>query len=543
MSLEQLNSQENSTHGVVAAGGPETVAAGIAMLKKGGNAVDAAVAAAFASFIGEIGVVHLGGSGIAHIYDPQNGQSVVYDFFSNTPGLGRAESASADMDFAQITVDFGETTQDFHLGRAAVAVPGNIAGLCLMAEEYGRLALPTLLQPAIAMARDGVAIAPFQAQTCELLTPLYTHTAGMREIFLRDGRMIRAGERLYIPNLAETLTELAEQGAALARDGRLAQAIVADQTANNGLLTSWDLEHYQVRKLPSIHLPYREFEILLPPRSSTGGVLTAFTMKLLAQFSPGQLLRGSCVHLQLLYEVMAATSRARPYWDNRDEDMPVEEAVKQFLDEAFVSRFVEEIRDALESRKASGAAVEQKGPANTSHLSVIDGEGMTVSLTTTAGESAGYVVPGTGYIPNNMMGEEDLHPQGFHTRPAGRRIPTMMTPAIVLQNLHPRVVVGSGGSVRIRSAIMQVLSNLLDFHMGLNEAVNSARVHIEDGVLQCEAGYDPLAVAELEALGYPVNRWQTRSIYFGGAHSVSRTPDGRLFGAGDNRRGGATAAV
>jgi gamma-glutamyltranspeptidase/glutathione hydrolase len=90
---------------------------------------------------------------------------------------------------------------------------------------------------------------------------------------------------------------------------------------------------------------------------------------------------------------------------------------------------------------------------------------------------------------------------------------------------------------------MQVLSNLLDFRMGLNKAVNSSRVHIEDGVLQCEAGYDPDAVAELEALGYPVNRWQTRSIYFGGAHSVSRTVDGRLFGAGDSRRGGATAII
>ncbi len=543
MLFEQDDKQEYITHGVIAAGGPETAATGMAMLKQGGNAVDAAVAAAFASFIAEIGVVHLGGSGIAQIYDPRDGRSVVYDFFSNTPGLGRDKDTSPGMDFRKVTVDFGETTQDFHLGRAAVAVPGNIAGLCLMAKEYGRLSLPTLLQPAIDMARDGVAIAPFQAKTCELLTPLYTHTAGMREIFLRDGRMIRAGDRLYIPNLGKTLTELAEQGAALFRDGRLAQAVIADQSANNGLLTAVDLAHYRVKRLPSIHLPYREFEILLPPPSSTGGVLTAFTMKLLAQFNPGQLKHGSAAHLRLLYEVMAATSRARPYWDKRDENIPVEKAIQQFLEKNFICRYVEEIRDALHSQGASLPAIEQTGPANTSHLSVIDGEGMTVSLTTTAGESAGYVVPDTGFIPNNMMGEEDLHPLGFHSRPAGRRIPTMMTPTIVLYNNQPRVVVGSGGSVRIRSAIMQVLSNLLDFHMGLNNAVNSARVHIEDGVLQCEAGYDPDAVAELEALGYLVNRWQTRSIYFGGAHSVSRTVDGRLFGAGDNRRGGATVVI
>jgi gamma-glutamyltranspeptidase/glutathione hydrolase len=501
------------------------------------------VAAAFASFIAEVGVVHLGGSGIAHIYDPREKRSVVYDFFSNTPGLDKEDDGSAGMDFRQVTVDFGETTQDFYLGRAAVAVPGNITGLCLMAQDHGNLPLATLLAPAIELARDGVAIAQFQAKTCELLTPLYTHTAGMREVFLRDDRMIQAGERLYIPHLTDTLTALAEQGAAIIRDGSLARAIVSDQQANNGLLTARDLEHYQVKKLPSIHLPYREFEILLPPRSSTGGVLTAFTMKLLAQFNPGEMRHGSTEHLRLLYEVMAATSRARPYWDQRDENIPLEEAIQQFLQQSFVGPYVEEIRDALHSHTASLPAGEEKGPANTSHLSVIDGDGMTVSLTTTAGESAGYIVPGTGFIPNNMMGEEDLHPHGFHSRPAGRRIPTMMTPTIVLFNNQPRVVVGSGGSVRIRSAIMQVLSNLLDFHMGLHKAVNNPRVHIENGILQCEAGYDADAVDELEALGYPVNRWQTRSIYFGGAHSVSRTTDGRLFGAGDNRRGGATAAI
>jgi gamma-glutamyltranspeptidase/glutathione hydrolase len=172
---------------------------------------------------------------------------------------------------------------------------------------------------------------------------------------------------------------------------------------------------------------------------------------------------------------------------------------------------------------------------------VIDGQGLAVGLTTTAGESAGYVVPGTGFIPNNVMGEEDLHPNGFHSRLPGQRIPTMMTPVIVLKNGKTRLVVGSGGSIRIRSAILQILSNLLDFGMKLHDAVNTARVHVENGVLQCESGFELAAVNELEAMGYPVNRWNKRSIYFGGAHSVSRTESGRLVGAGDNRRGGATA--
>ena len=118
-----------------------------------------------------------------------------------------------------------------------------------------------------------------------------------------------------------------------------------------------------------------------------------------------------------------------------------------------------------------------------------------------------------------------------------------MTPTVVLYNGKIRLVVGSGGSIRIRSAILQVLTNLLDFEMRLDNAVNVSRYHLESGVFQCELGYDPQAVDTLELLGYPVNRWDRRSIYFGGAHSVSRTPSGHLVAAGDNRRGGAKVVV
>ncbi|MFN2122683.1 MAG: gamma-glutamyltransferase, partial [Candidatus Promineifilaceae bacterium] len=263
----------------------------------------------------------------------------------------------------------------------------------------------------------------------------------------------------------------------------------------------------------------------------------------LSAFQVGNLQHNGVEHLQLLYEVMAATTRARPVWEKSSAIMPLSDAIGRFLDDAFVGQYVVEVREALDNRSASTPWPEDPGPSNTSHMSVIDEEGLTVSITTTAGESAGYVVPGTGFIPNNIMGEEDLHPHGFHTRPAGKRISTMMTPAIVLYEGQPRVALGSGGSIRIRSAILQVLSNLLDFKMTLNEAVEEARVHIEDGVLQCEAGYDPQAVDKLQALGYPVNLWSSRSIYFGGAHSVSRTPDGHLVGAGDSRRGGAASII
>jgi gamma-glutamyltranspeptidase / glutathione hydrolase len=527
--------------GVIAAGDPETAAAGAAILKQGGSAVDAAVAAAFASFIAEIGVVHWGGSGLAHIYDGNNGRSRVYDFFSDMPG--RNGTPPQHLDFEEIVIDFGATTQRFHLGRASVAVPGNIFGLCQLAADYGRLPLSTLLQPALRLAREGLHLTRFQTDTCALLAPLYTHTPSMRQIFMKNGRLLRPDDQFHIPHLADTLEMLAAEGEALVRNGRLAQTIVHDQQSRGGLLTADDLAHYQVYKREPIRLPYREFEILLPPPCSSGGVLTAFTCKLLNRFDIRALTHGSAQHLQLLYEIMTATTHARDTWESLCLAFPTEEAIARFLDDGFIHTYTERVSEALVDINPTPSRPEPDGASNTSHLSVIDGNGLAVSLTTTAGESAGYVVPKTGIILNNMLGEADLHPNGFHSRPAGERIPTMMAPTIVLKNGKTRLVLGSGGSIRIRSAILQVLCNLLDFRMTLPEAVNAARVHVEDGVLQCEAGFEETAVSQLEDMGYPINRWPTRSIYFGGGHSVAQDEDGRLLAAGDNRRGGATAVV
>lgn len=526
--------------GVIAAGGGYTAEAGAEMLRRGGNAVDAAVAAAFVSFIAEIGVVHLGGSGLAHVFDPATGRSVVYDFFSSMPGLA-GDGLRDDLDFEQVTIDFGPTTQDFYLGRGSVAVPGNVFGLCRLAADLGTLPLGVLLEPALRLAREGVALDDFQASTCELLRPLYTHTAGMRAVFMPSGYMIKDGERLFISDLAETLGILAEEGVGVFRSGRVAEALIADQAERGGLVAAEDLAAYEVYLCDSIVVRYGEFEVLLPPPCSSGGVLTAFALKVLAAFDVAGLGHGSVAHLQLLFEVMTAAGRARPGWDELSATLPVEQAIGQFLHGDNIAFYVAQIGEAVANRRPSTLPDERPGVGNTSHLSVLDAQGMAVGITTTAGESAGYVVPGTGYIPNNILGEGDLNPLGFHQWPAGHRINTMMAPTLVMQAGVVRLVIGSGGSERIRSAILQTISNCLDFQLPLEEAVNRARVHVEKGVLQCEAGFDGAAVDMLESWGYGVNRWPGRSIYFGGAHSVGRLASGALVAAGDDRRGGAVA--
>ncbi len=528
------------TGGVLAAGNQVTADCAAEILGRGGNAVDAAVCAAFASCIAEIGFVHLGGSGVAQVYDPRRREPVTYDFFSCVPGLGRRLQPES-LDFYCTTIDYGPTTQDFFLGRASVAVPGNVTGLCCMHADFGRLGLEQVLDPVIRLAERGVTLDAFQAGACALLKDIYTATDSIRRVFMPGGKFVSAGQRLFVPDLKGTLAGIRDHGSSYLSDGPLGQALVNDQERRGGLLTLTDLREFQPRRKSPIRVPYRAYEVLLPPPSSTGGALTAFSLKLLSQFEPAHMEWGGSTHLRLLAEIMAAASRARLLWDRLVCESGPFEAVEEFLGGEHLESAFDAVAEAFSKHVPGEWVPEPACPPSTTHLSVIDQHGMAVSLTHSAGESAGFVVPGTGFIPNNIMGEADLHPEGFHSSPPGQSIATMMTPVIVLKNDRVRAVVGSGGSTRIRTVILQVISNLIDFGISLADAVQRPRIHYQDGILQCEKGYSEEVAGALEKIGYRVRLWDSRSLYFGGAHCVEMRSGGTTSGAGDPRRGGATA--
>jgi gamma-glutamyltranspeptidase/glutathione hydrolase len=183
-----------------------------------------------------------------------------------------------------------------------------------------------------------------------------------------------------------------------------------------------------------------------------------------------------------------------------------------------------------------------KGPADTTHISIIDKEGNVVGITTSAGEGAGFMIADTGVAMNNILGEVDLHPNGFHKSPPKTRLQTMMSPTIVLKDDKPVLVLGSGGSTRLRSAIVQVLSNVLDLGLPLAEAVNLPRIHFEEDVLQLEGGLPTDIPVKLAKLGYQVNVWPGKNMYFGGVHTVGIL-SGEWTAVGDPRRGGYSQAV
>ena len=526
--------------GLVSAGNQVTADSAAEVLRKGGNAVDAAVCGTLTSCIAEIGFVHVGGSGLAQIHDPRGRQSVVYDFFSRAPGLGR-HSPPKHLDFYKTTIDYGPTSQDFFLGRGSVATPGNIYGLCRMQADFGRLSLKEVLDPVIRLAEEGVVLDTFQADTCALLEGIYTATPSIREIFMPEGRFVRPGERIVVPDLSGTLKGIQDHGSRYLSHGALGRALIDDQNRRGGLLTLTDLQEFEPERKSPIKVAYRGYEVLLPPPSSTGGALTAFSLKLLGEFEPGKMEWGSASHLRLLAEIMAATSRARSRWDRLVNEIGPSRAVEEFLGAEHLESALGPVAAAF-SREIPGSWVaEPSCPASTTHLSVIDEEGMAVSLTHSAGESAGFVVPGTGFIPNNMMGEADLHPHGFHSLSPGDSIATMMTPVIMLKDNRVRAVLGSGGSTRIRTVILQLISNLVDFGFSLEHAVERPRVHYQDGILQCEKGYSESVRSALARIGYQVRSWDTLSIYFGGAHCLAMGSEGGTAGTGDPRRGGATS--
>jgi gamma-glutamyltranspeptidase/glutathione hydrolase len=378
------------------------------------------------------------------------------------------------------------------------------------------------------------------AYVLDILTPIFTDTPGLAATFALCGHVFRAGERMAFPALAETLERLGQEGPDLFYTGGVGQAIVEDQRAHGGLITADDLASYEVRRVRPIRLDYRGYSILLPPPASIGGVLIAFALRLLETVDVATLSYASYQHVRLLAEVMRLTNLARPSWEtSRGPDAT---RIEDFLSAQHLSGYQTELLKLLNDKSASLDPELRGGPGATTHISVVDSQGTIVGVTTSAGENAGYVVGETGVCLNNMLGEIDLHPQGFHRLPPGTRLTTMMSPVVVLCEGEPTLAVGSGGSNRLRSAITQVISNVVDFDMPLADAIDAARVHFEGDLLQVEGGISESVVRCLEGAGYRVNHWPGRNMFFGGAHAVA-CQNGELVAAGDRRRGGSVAVV
>jgi len=500
--------------GVVAAGHPLSAEAGAEVLRAGGNAVDAALGAMLAAFAAEPLLTGLGAGGYMLVVPGEDAtlwgdapgrprEPVLLDFFVEVPGRGADHAQRAEL--VPVDVNFGDAVQLFNVGAASVGTYGMAHGVCTASERFGRIPLRELTAPAAALAREGVALNAQQAYVVEILDGIVTLTPDVAAVYAPEGRVLREGERVRQPELADSIERLGVEGARPFYEGDVAAAVAELMAAQGGLLTPADLAAYETLLRTPVRASYRGREVLTNPPPSAGGTLLALALGLLDR-AP------SPPSLDALVAAMDATQRERG-----------EEFLAGLDEPGFAERL-------LASRLGS-----------TTHVAAIDGAGGAGSVTCSNGEGAGIVVPGTGIHLNNMLGEHDLNPLGFHMFPAGRRMPSMMAPTAVLRDGVPELVLGSAGSNRIRSAILQTIVAVLDRGLRADEAVRAPRIHFEDGVVYAEPGID---VAALEAAGHAVAPFRALNLFFGGAQAVERDPrSGALSGGGDPRRGGAAVVV
>jgi gamma-glutamyltranspeptidase/glutathione hydrolase len=507
--------------GAVAAGHPLTAEAGARVLREGGNAVDACIAAAAMSWVAESPLTGPGAGGFMLVHRASDDSTRVLDHFVSVPGLGLRRRDPLEMD--SVAVAFTpESSQMFRIGAASCAVPGAVAGLGEAHRLFGSLPWRVLLEPAIRRAREGVVVTKPQAYLHAILDVILRHTQGGRAIYGEEQRLL-AGDRLVMDDLARTLEQLAELGAADFYRGELAQRISSHLLEQGGAITPRDLAEYRVIRRRPVRVSFLGHEFESNPPPSTGGILIGLGVRLLDQLGAGGT-PGSAEAIALVVEIMREQEAARDEVFSRD--LYRGGLARRLYDRRAVEAAVRRLRRRL-----------PEAVRGTTHISIVDGRGNAASLTASTGSGSGVVVPGTGIQLNNMLGEFDLVRTGRVPRP-GVRFTSGMAPTLVLREGRPRLVIGSAGSLRLRGAIFQVVVNVVDHGLAVDEAIDRPRVHLEEPHVHCEGGHDPAELDRLEAQGYELVRWRRRNLFFGGVSAVEFRADGALTAAGDPRRGG-----
>ncbi len=504
--------------GVVAAGHPLTTQAGVDALRAGGNAVDAAVACVLMSFVAESPLTGPGAGGFMLVHTGE-GEDHLLDFFVSAPGHGLGERTPADL--TPIEVHFSEdAVQVFNVGPSSCGAYGTPVGLAEALSRFGTMPLSALTAGPAAAAREGVEVVPMQGTLFEVLEPIMRSTPECAAIYAPEGRILRAGETIRLPELGDLLDRLGAEGPGFLYEGELADRITGWVLERGGLLSSEDLRRYRVEERRPARVSFRGRDVLTNPPPSSGGILIADALGILERLDRPH-------DAAVVAEVIASTNRAR------DAD---------FLDGLGSDGFLEEFlaRDALDTV----ATDVRSRLGSTTHVSVMDADGRCATVTCSNGSCSGVVVPGTGMHLNNMLGEQDLNPLGYHQHAPGTRVPSMMAPTVVLRDGRPELALGSAGSNRIRSAILQTILGVVDHGRSAADAVTSPRVHVEGREVDAEPGVDEAPLRRLEENGWTVRRWEEQHLFFGGVQAVARNREtGEMSGGGDPRRGGVAAMV
>jgi gamma-glutamyltranspeptidase/glutathione hydrolase len=530
-------------HGMVVAQEARAAKIGAQILQKGGNAVDAAVAVGFAMAVTYPKAGNLGGGGFMVIHRA-NGEDAAIDYRETAPA---ATTRDVFLD-AQGNAD-PHKSRESGLG---VGVPGTVAGLALALQRYGsgRFSLADLIAPAIALARDGFAVEDDTADTLARVSRRLKRWPSTAKIFLRDGAVLKEGDRLVQPDLAATLDAIAHEGPRAFYTGSVAKQIAAAVRGAGGRMTEADLASYKPVLRAPVRGTYRGYDIVSMPPPSSGGVHLIEMLNILEGYDLHAMGAGSPDALSLTIAAMQRAYADRAVFLGDPDSIKV--PVAGLTSKAYAAKLRAQI-DPKHARASTdihpGTPSPQEGQ-NTTHFSVLDRDGNAVSNTYTLNFSygLGLVADGTGVLLNNELDDFAAKPMapnayglvgfGANAPGPGKRPLSSMTPTIVLKDGKPVLVTGSPGGSRIITAVLQVILNVIDFRMTAAQAVSFPRVHhqwLPDKVF-AEPGFPDATIEALRARGYTV----VPTPPYTSANSIAVTPAG-VVGAADTRSRGSLA--
>ncbi len=469
------------------------------VLKEGGNAFDAAVAAYLTMFFSEPAMASIGAGGFANIYE-HTGRNYILDFFCQTPLTKNPTS-----NFTKIEVDFGESMEYFYGGPSSMAVPGAPALIHYLVDHLGTMPLKELAEPAMQYSQEGIALTDFQAEDINLLKNVFGLQKAGRDIFFKDGKPKSTGDFLQMSAYADLLETFRREDRDWFYHGELSKKIINYSESNDGHLQALDFEKYQVKIRKPLHFAFQDLDVSVPDLPSMGGGLLYLFLTSLDKSSLINAL--SFEHIHALREAFAQCF--------------------QFMDD--VKALDQKLSSSFQNRKQSDA---QNGGTNgTSHFNIVDKLGNAISLSTSIGEGCGWFIPDTNMQMNNMLGETALLPNGLESWLPDRRLNSMMSPTMVFKDQKPVFITGSGGSIRIPFSIGQLLFNKYKLGLDTTEAIHHPRIFENREKLYMEEGFDLKDMNPQKS----VKIWKQLELLFGGTHSIDLQ---KQLAVGDTRREG-----
>ncbi len=531
--------------GMVVAAQPEAVEAGAEVLAGGGNAVDAAVAAALTQTAVDPQMCGIAGFGCLHVYDPERGRHETIDFYARVPQAATPDMWAAKL-VGQSDDGFGFFLSDRsnELGYGAIATPVTLRGLDAALKRHGTKEIGDLIEPAIRYARDGFMVRPHMAAywgqvPTESHAPhqdFLTALPATRKIYARpDGSVRRVGETLKNPDMARTLSRVATAGADDFFEGAIAADIAADMRAHGALLSAGDL----AVSAPEIGTPlwgtYRGYRIASNPPPG-GGVMLLEMLNILENFDLAAMGHNLPAYIATLAEAMkiGAVDRDATLGDPKFLDVPV----GRLTSKAYAAELAARIR---RGEKTHVPRMTTREAADTTQVCVVDRSGMCVSLTHTLGTPSGVVTEGLGFMYNGAMGAFDPRPGRAGSIAPGKARMSSMAPTIIFKGDDPFFITGAPGGTYITPGILQAIVNVIDFGMTAIEAISAPRICATSDTIWITNRILRSTEAELVRLGYPVKR-SPFTYYFAGLHGI-RITNGKPDGAADPGRDGMALAV